>query len=141
MKQNLSAFVVGLIFAVGLGISGMTQPQKVIGFLDLTAWNPSLIFVMVGAILVHAAVYPLVRRRPSPLLAESFQVPSRREISPSLLAGAFLFGLGWGIGGYCPGPAITSLSSGTYQVLLFVAMMLIGMLVYRKAEPYIPLRK
>lgn len=131
MKVGLAAFAAGVIFALGLGISGMTQPSKVIGFLDLAGrWDPSLALVMVGAIAVHAAAVRLIRRRPRPLLGERFDVPSRADVDARLLAGAAVFGIGWGLAGYCPGPAVTSTVSGLAAPLIFTASMLAGMLAF-----------
>ena len=132
MKNALVALVVGFIFAIGLGISGMTQPQKVIGFLDLFGnWDPSLMFVMIGAIFVHSISYVMIRRRPSPLLSAQWHVPTKLEITPALIAGAFLFGVGWALAGFCPGPAVTSLASFEATPTLFVASMLAGMMLFR----------
>lgn len=124
----LAAFAVGALFSVGLGIAGMTQPAKVVGFLDVTGdWDPSLMFVLAGATMTYMLVLPLVLKRGTPLLGERFQLPTRRDITGRLVLGSTLFGLGWGLGGYCPGPAITSLPSGTGSVSLFVAAMVTGM--------------
>lgn len=131
MNQNirLSAFFCGLLFAVGLGFSGMTLPSKVIGFLDLFGqWDPSLIFVMGGALITHALLYPFIRRKPSPVFARSFQVPPNGPVTVSLVVGAILFGLGWGLAGYCPAPVLVSLASLRAEPFLFVGAMLIGML-------------
>ena len=130
-KFNISSFICGILFSIGLGISGMTQPQKVIGFLDVFGeWNPSLSFVMGGAVLSYLALQLWVQRNFSiPVLGGSFQIPSRKDLDRSLVIGALLFGSGWGLGGYCPGPAITSLGSGSFNALLFVVAMGIGMLV------------
>ncbi|MBS1968729.1 MAG: YeeE/YedE family protein [Bdellovibrionales bacterium] len=130
MKNVLAAFVVGLLFALGLGISGMTQPQKVIGFLDMDAWDPSLIFVMIGAVGIHALFYPLIIKRNKPVLDDKFYIPENKSVTAALVAGAFIFGVGWAIGGFCPGPAIVSLASGQSSAFIFVAMMLLGMTVY-----------
>ncbi|MCA9637186.1 MAG: YeeE/YedE family protein [Myxococcales bacterium] len=129
MNHRSIAFITGLIFAVGLGISGMTQPTKVIGFLDVTgAWDPSLVMVMGGAVVVYFLVFNvIVRRRDKPIVGERFGIPSRRDIDPRLLGGAVLFGAGWGLGGFCPGPALTSAATGMSSVLIFVAAMLAGM--------------
>lgn len=135
------AFLVGFIFAIGLGLAGMTQPQKVIGFLDLAQWDPSLIFVMVGAILVHALAYLLVKNQKSPLLDSAWHVPKSREITPRLLIGSALFGIGWGLGGLCPGPAIVSLATGQVRIFTFVLAMLIGMWVFNKIERLLPISK
>jgi hypothetical protein len=122
-----ASLVAGILFGVGLVVGGMTLPEKVRGFLDFTgAWDPTLVFVMGGAVLVHALAYLLVKRRRSPLFASSFQIPTRRDIDAKLLLGAAVFGLGWGLGGYCPGPAITSLPTGGPSVLAFVVAMLVA---------------
>lgn len=132
MKRTLSSFVVGLVFAFGLGLSGMTLPERVVGFLDLFGnWNPSLVFVMLGALIVHAILYRVIRKRPSPLFASEWYVPSRTDITPSLVTGASLFGLGWGLAGYCPAPAITALPSLGLKPFVFVIAMIAGMLLFR----------
>ena len=130
-KSNISSIICGIIFSIGLGISGMTQPQKVIGFLDnFGEWNPSLDFVMGGAVLSYLALQLLIQRNFSiPVLGGSFQIPTRKDLDRSLIIGALLFGSGWGLGGYCPGPAITSLGSGSLNALLFVVAMGVGMLL------------
>jgi uncharacterized membrane protein YedE/YeeE len=134
MNQVSVAFGVGFLFSIGLGISGMTQPQKVIGFLDLANWNPSLMFVMVGAIGVHAVFYRLVRKRASPLLEKNWYIPETREITSQLLLGAAVFGVGWGVSGYCPGPAVTAMASGDLRPWVFVGSMALGMFIYQKVE-------
>ena len=130
-KSNISSIICGIIFSIGLGISGMTQPQKVIGFLDIFGeWNPSLAFVMGGAVLSYLILQLWIQRNFSiPVLGGSFQIPSRKDLDRSLIIGALLFGSGWGLGGYCPGPAITSLGSGSLNALLFVFAMGVGMLL------------
>lgn len=143
MKALLTSFVSGLIFALGLGISGMTRPVKVVGFLDFFGhWNPSLGMVMLGAIGVHAIVYRMVQGRRSPVFAARFAIPPRAEVDWRLVGGAALFGLGWGLAGYCPGPAVTSLASGSVTPLLFVIAMVGGMAVHARlkgrAEPFRP---
>ncbi|MEN9785117.1 MAG: hypothetical protein RLZZ299_381 [Pseudomonadota bacterium] len=129
MKANLASLLAGLIFAVGLGISGMTQPAKVIGFLDVAgAWDPSLMLVMVGAIGVNAAVYwGVVRRRETPVFAPRFLVPTRTDLDARLILGAVIFGVGWGLGGFCPGPGLVSLAGGGMPAVVFVGSMLAGM--------------
>ena len=128
VKEGAIALLAGVLFGAGLLISGMTRPQKVIGFLDLFgAWDASLMFVMVGAIAVHFVAYRLIRGRSAPLLAPKFSLPTRRDVDLRLIAGAALFGVGWGLGGYCPGPAVTSLATSTTAVLVFVGAMLLGM--------------
>lgn len=140
-KQNVVSFAVGLTFAAGLAISGMTQPQKVIGFLDPWSWDSSLLFVMLGAIGIHLISYPLIRRRQSPLLDTKWHVPTRKDITPRLMLGSALFGIGWGLAGFCPGPALTSLASGDTRSALFVGGMIFGMLLFKKTEPYLRLRE
>ena len=128
-------FAAGALFAAGLLVGGMTQPQKVVQFLDVGgAWDPSLAFVMAGAIAVHAPAYLLARRRDGPWAGGSFSLPTRRDIDPPLVLGAALFGLGWGLAGYCPGPAVTALGTGRPDVLVVVASMVAGMLAHRVWE-------
>lgn len=141
IKQNAVSFLVGFLFAVGLGISGMTQPQKIIGFLNPWEWDPSLLFVMAGALAVHASTYPLIRKKSSPLLDTKWHVPNRNDVTPRLIIGSALFGVGWGLGGYCPGPGVASLTTGDLRVLLFVGAMIVGMLLFKKTEPYLKLRE
>ena len=140
-KQNASSFGVGFLFAIGLAFSGMTQPQKILGFLNPWDWDPSLLFVMVGAVGVHSLTCPLIRRRASPLLDTKWHVPTRKDVTPRLVLGSALFGVGWGLGGFCPGPAVTSLASGNLQPFLFVGAMVIGMILFKKTEPYLKLRE
>ncbi len=131
MKSALVSFLSGVVFALGLGISGMTRPIKVIGFLDFFgAWDASLALVMLGAIAVYFVAYRISRSMRSPLLAAEFSIPSRTDLDPRLIAGAALFGAGWGLGGFCPGPAITSLASGAPAVFAFVAAMAAGMYLH-----------
>ena len=134
-KQNLVALVAGLLFAVGLGIAGMTQPEKVINFLDITGtWDPSLAFVMGGAILVYMPIMRLMRRRGRAVLAPTLQLPTRNDLDARLLLGSALFGIGWGLAGYCPGPALVSLTSLTVPALAFGAAMFAGMSLYTLYE-------
>jgi len=121
------AFAAGLLFGLGLSLGGMTQPAVVLGFLDIFgAWDPRLVFVMAGAVLTTAVGYRLLLRRPRPLLAERFQWPVSRRIDARLVGGAALFGIGWGIAGYCPGPALASLGAGVPALLVLVACMIAG---------------
>src|SRR5229473_4013599 len=127
MKASLTSFISGVIFALGLGISGMTRPPKVIGFLDFFGnWDPSLAMVMIGAIAVYFVAYRLSTRMEAPLIAARFPVPSLTNLDARLIAGAAIFGAGWGLGGFCPGPAITSLASGAAPVIIFVTAMAAG---------------
>jgi uncharacterized membrane protein YedE/YeeE len=139
MKTAVCALLVGVLFGLGLAISGMTNPAKVIGFLDVAgAWDATLAFVMGGGLLVNAIAYRLTVRREAPLFAAAFQLPARRDIDAPLLAGSALFGVGWGLGGLCPGPALASLGIGAWQgaglfepgVVAFVVSMLAGMGIY-----------
>lgn len=142
MKNALAALVVGFTFALGLGLSGMTQPQKVISFLDIFGnWDPSLIFVMLGAIAVHFITYRLIRNRKSPLLSPDWHVPTKREITPALVIGSLLFGVGWALGGFCPGPAVTSLASFDGRVTTFVVSMLVGMFIFKQLDKILKLQK
>ena len=126
--MNLAThFIAGFIFAIGLVVGGMTQPSKIIAFLDVSGdWDPSLGFVMVGAIGVHALTYRLIMKRPTPLFAREFYVPRRNDIDARLLVGAALFGVGWGLGGYCPGPALVAAGGGVPDALVFLAATMVG---------------
>jgi uncharacterized membrane protein YedE/YeeE len=133
MPVVLAALACGLIFGFGLAISGMTQPTKVLGFLDVLGtasgtWDPTLAFVMIGALAVAAPGYVLARRREKPVLAPASVWPSRTDLDRPLIAGAVLFGLGWGLVGLCPGPAIANLATLSPRVVAFVVAMGIGML-------------
>lgn len=141
LKQNLVSFLVGVLFSVGLALAGMTQPQKIIAFLDPWSWDPSLIWVMVGAIGVHVLAYPLIRRKSSPVFEAKWHIPTRKDLTPRLVIGSALFGVGWGLGGFCPGPGMTSLASGDSRAFLFVGAMLAGMIVFKKTEPFLRLRE
>lgn len=134
MKQ-LSALFCGLLFGLGLIVSGMSDPAKVINFLDLAGtWDPSLAFVMGGAIAITAPGFLLLRRsRETPLFDGKFRFPTKTEINPNLVGGAALFGAGWGLGGFCPGPAITALPIAATGTLIFVPFMLLGMWTARHA--------
>lgn len=132
MKNNLSALLVGFIFSLGLALSGMTNPDKVKGFLNIFgSWDPSLIFVMIGAIGVHFLTYKMIRKRKSPLFSAHWHVPQKSEITKSLVIGSVLFGIGWGLAGFCPGPAMTSLTTLSSTALVFVVFMLLGMLIFK----------
>lgn len=125
--KALIALVAGIVFGVGLVLGGMTQPAVVLGFLDVFgAWNPQLLFVMAGAVVTTAIGYRLVCGRARPLLDTQFRLPTLRSLDWRLLSGAAVFGVGWGIAGYCPGPALASLTGGAPALLLFVACMVAG---------------
>jgi uncharacterized membrane protein YedE/YeeE len=129
--RNIIAFLCGLVFAVGLGLSGMTHPSKVLGFLDVAgAWDPSLACVMGGALGVNLLLFPRILERARPLLDTTFHVPAKRAVDLRLLAGAALFGAGWGIAGYCPGPAVVTAASGAVPAIVFALAMLGGMALF-----------
>jgi uncharacterized membrane protein YedE/YeeE len=128
MKTSLAALAAGVVFGAGLALADMTNPAKVQNFLDvLGAWDPSLAFVMGTALATSALGYRVARRRGAPLLASVFSLPDRSDPDPRLVAGAALFGVGWGLGGLCPGPALAGLLQGVPQFYVFVAAMLVGM--------------
>ena len=130
---SLFGFFSGLIFGIGLILAGMTEPIKVKGFLDLAgAWDPSLGFVMVSAIAVSALAFAWARRRDRSWTGAPIEIPSQRTIDGRLVGGGILFGLGWGIGGFCPGPALVALGNGMGAAGVFVAAMLVGMLLHDK---------
>ncbi|MBS4009901.1 MAG: YeeE/YedE family protein [Roseovarius sp.] len=126
----LSALFVGLVFGVGIAISGMINPAKVLNFFDIAGtWDPSLIFVMGGALLTTFVGYRVVLGRPNPILEPKFKLPTKTVIDTRLIGGSAVFGLGWGIAGFCPGAAIPALGSGKYEVLAFVVALLSGIWV------------
>ncbi len=132
----LIQFAIGLIFGVGLVISGMSDPAKVLNFLDLAAipagtWDASLAFVMAGAVAVTFVGYRLVLRRTAPLFADTFHLPTARRIDARVLIGPAIFGIGWGLAGFCPGPALTALGGGTAKAAIFVIAMIGGMMMAR----------
>ena len=140
MPHALGALLAGILFGLGLAVSQMINPAKVIGFLDFAgAWDPSLAVVMAGALGITAVGYRLALRRPAPLLAARFDLPTLREIDRRLLAGAVLFGIGWGLVGFCPGPVIASLAFGMKESLIFVGAMLAGMALFRASNRKTPL--
>lgn len=133
--RKLASFAAGLLFGVGLLLSGMANPAKVIGFLDITgAWDPSLALVMAGAIGTALLPFTWAKARKRSLLGAPMQLPNERELDGRLIGGSLLFGVGWGIAGICPGPAIAVLLSGHWQVVLFVLAMLGGMLLFSALE-------
>ncbi len=130
VKGLSSALGAGAIFGVGLAVSGMTKPSKVVGFLDLFgAWDASLAFVMMGAIAVHLVAHRLVTRRASPLFDRRFHLPTRQDLDARLVLGAAIFGVGWALAGFCPGPALVSAASGSFAAIGFVAAMTVGIKV------------
>jgi uncharacterized membrane protein YedE/YeeE len=132
VKGVVSAIVAGALFAIGLAVSGMTDPAKVTAFLDVTgAWDPSLAFVLAAAIAVHLPLVRLARQRKAPLFDTKFHWPTNHGIDARLILGSAIFGVGWGLSGYCPGPALTSLVAGLPPLLAFVGAMLVGLLATR----------
>ena len=131
LLQPIAALVSGTVFGFGLALSGMLNPARVQGFLDIFGvWDPSLAFVLGGAVMVAFIGVRTMYRLDKPAFDETFQVPTKKRIDAPLVFGSALFGLGWGIGGFCPGPAVASLSVGLTQSFLFVAAMLVGMTIH-----------
>jgi len=127
MRRAVTAYLTGLLFGVGLLLGGMTQPSKVNGFLNIMGdWDPSLMFVMGGGIVTHLALYRWITRRPAPLLEARFMIPTRKDIDARLIIGAVIFGVGWGLGGFCPGPGLVAVTQGG-NALAFVGAMMLGM--------------
>lgn len=132
LKKNISAMIAGLLFGLGLILSGMSNPDKVIGFLDIAGqWDPSLMLVMVGAISVSYFAFKHAKKRTRSYLNETIQLPISQQLDKPLLLGAVLFGVGWGLLGICPGPALAILTVGGYKILLFILAMLMGMELHR----------
>lgn len=135
MTKHISAFLIGLLFSLGLVISGMINPGKVLGFLDVFgAWDPSLAFVMGGAVIVNFIGLKIVLKRPNPLFEAGFSIPTRNDIDRDLVGGSVLFGIGWGLVGLCPGPAIASLGATPEKTIAFVVAMLVGMITARMVQ-------
>jgi len=134
-KFSLAALVSGALFGLGLAMSGMTDPRRVLGFLDIFGdFDPTLMFVLGGAIATTTLLFRFVLRRGSPVLADTFQLSNLKHIDQRLLGGAALFGIGWGIAGYCPGPALAGLGVASAEALWFVPAMLAGILLHRRVN-------
>ena len=132
----LIQFAIGLIFGLGLVVSGMSNPAKVLNFLDLAAirtgsWDPSLMFVMMGAVATAFIGFRWVLKRPRPVFAETFHVPAKSDIDPRIIIGPAIFGVGWGLAGFCPGPAFVALGYGSSKSILFMIAMIAGMMIAR----------
>jgi len=131
MKKHFglfSQYAIGVLFGLGLIISGMSNPQKILGFLDLAGnWDPSLIFVMLGAVIVGLGGFYVVSKRTEAFFGGALHIPTRRDITKPLIVGSLIFGAGWGIAGFCPGPALVALGAGHLKALVFVLAMLVGM--------------
>lgn len=139
MPKMLVNLFSGALFGVGLVVSGMANPEKVLGFLDVTGdWDPTLAFVMGGALLVTFPAFRLILGRPRPVLADGFDLPKKAAVDARLVGGSALFGVGWGLSGFCPGPAVVALvpalASGIAPVLVFFAAMVAGMALYQKVS-------
>lgn len=133
--ERFSEFLVGLLFGLGLILAGMTDPSKVIGFLDLAgAWDPSLALVMGGAIFVGLFAFAAARKRATSFFGGAMQLPSARDIDKRLVAGSLLFGAGWGLAGFCPGPALVSVGAGQPKAVVFTLAMLLGMVAFEMIE-------
>lgn len=134
-RTTLPSLLSGILFGAGLALGGMTDPARVRGFLDLFgAWDPTLAFVMGGAVIVMAVAWRMVARMPQPWLGDAFHLPTRADLTPRLIGGAALFGVGWGIAGLCPGPGIAALVIEPMSAAVFVAAMLVGMAAVRLVE-------
>ena len=132
MIRQLIVLLSGFVFALGLGISEMTRPEKVLGFLDIFGdWDPSLAFVMGGAIVVYAGALQVVKSRNRPQFGKKFRIPTRSDITPSLLIGAAIFGVGWGLAGFCPGPGIVAAAGLVTPALFFLPALIAGILIHR----------
>jgi uncharacterized membrane protein YedE/YeeE len=133
MKQNLVALLCGIIFGIGLSLSQMINPNKVLNFLDITGnWDPSLIFVMLGALVIAFISFKWILKHPAPLLAESFHISKNTSVDKPLLLGAAIFGIGWGMSGYCPGPAVTGLGLLSLESVILVVAIYLGFFVYNR---------
>lgn len=129
--QLVFALTSGVLFGLGLAVSQMVNPAKVIAFLDITGkWDPTLAFVMLGALAVTTPAFRFILKRPHPWFAERFSLPTRKDVEPRLVIGAAVFGIGWGLAGFCPGPALAALVTGYGSIALFVAAMLAGAMLY-----------
>ena len=131
----ITALLCGVLFGFGLALSGMTDTTKVIGFLDIFGqWVPDLIFVMVGAIAVSVIAFALIKKKTAPIMADKFELPSAKHLDKKLIGGGILFGIGWGLYGYCPGPAIAALAYMESSAVIFIIAMLAGMFSFHFAE-------
>ncbi|WP_017429357.1 DUF6691 family protein [Vreelandella jeotgali] len=133
LTKTLAGYIAGLLFGLGLALAGMTDPARVLGFLDIAgAWDPTLMFVLGGAVVTTFIGYRLVLRGTGPLFGRYFQLPTRRELDARLLGGSALFGIGWGLSGYCPGPAIASLAAPSAPLIAMLAAMIVGWQLARR---------
>lgn len=131
----IAIYLIGLVFGLGISLSGMANPAKVLNFFDIAgSWDPSLAFVMGGALIVTFLGYRAVLKRPAPLFDTRFLLPSRRDLDPSLILGSAVFGVGWGIAGFCPGGALPALGTGRWEVFVFVAALVAGIFIARALQ-------
>jgi len=135
MKYSLASLLAGLVFGLGLIVSGMANPEKVLGFLDIAGlWDPSLAFVMGGAIIVGLVAFTVARKRTLSFLGFNMKLPANNRIEKRLVIGSMMFGVGWGIAGFCPGPALVALGAGEMKAVVFVVSMVVGMLLFELFE-------
>ena len=133
MKQNLIALLSGIIFGIGLSLSHMIDPNKVLSFLDISGnWDPSLIFVMLGALVVAFVSFKLILKRPAPIWVESFHISRKSSVDKPLILGAAIFGIGWGMSGYCPGPAVAGLGLLSMESVIMVTAIYLGFIAYQR---------
>lgn len=139
MKGNLTSFVAGVVFAIGLGLAGLLDPARIIGFVDFFGvWDPSLAFAMGGAVVLTFFLFRIVLKRPHPLFDDRFHLPTKKKVTVPLVVGSAIFGVGWGIGGYCPGPAVTAAVLGNSRELVVLGAMIVGMVGVRLLRDKIP---
>jgi uncharacterized membrane protein YedE/YeeE len=132
MGKYVGILAAGLLFGLGLAVSGMTHASKVLGFLDVAGdWDPSLLLVLGGAVAVTVVAFRFILRRPAPVLEPAFRLPTARDVDGPLVVGAAIFGIGWGISGYCPGPAIASLAAPNWETWVFLPAVLLGAFLHR----------
>lgn len=135
MKHSVVAFLTGIVMAVGLSLSEMINPARVIGFLDVFGkWDPTLAFVMAGALAVSVVAFRFVLKKEKPFCSESFQIPTNTKVDKRLILGSVLFGAGWGLAGFCPAPAVAALSFGLAKPFIFCGAMICGMVLYRFSQ-------
>ena len=133
MRENLVALVAGWLFGLGLGVAQMIDRDRILGFLDITgSWDPTLLFVLGGAVIVTLMAFRFVLGLPHPVVAAKFHLPTKKDIDLPLIIGSAIFGIGWGIAGYCPGPGVTSLVLGSWNPVLFVVALIVGSLTYKR---------
>lgn len=133
--RMLTTYLIGLVFGLGIVISGMANPAKVLNFFDIAGtWDPSLAFVLGGAVVTAVIGYKFVLRRPAPVFANRFSLPTRTDLDPKLIGGSAVFGIGWGIAGFCPGGSLPVLGTGNLSVIMFVVSLILGMLLARRLE-------